>query len=285
MLAPLLLTGALLAAPFPQTIPVPPGSEPEGVAAGRGATGYTSSRLNGGVYRFNARTGNGKVLVRGRKGRASYGMKLANGRLYVAGGPTGFLYVYDARTGKQVAAYDVKGSFVNDVIVTPKAAYFTESQKPILYVLPLAGGNPAVLNLTGDWQQVPGQTNENGIAATPDGKTLILPNSNTGKVFTVDAASGATTEVDLGGQTVTNADGIVLERRTLYVVRNQNNEIAVVRLDAGLRSGRIVRRIKDPDFETPTTLARIAGRLYAVNARFTVQKPTAKTKYQVVRVG
>ena len=46
-----------------------------------------------------------------------------------------------------------------------------------------------------------------------------------------------------------------------------------------------MRRIKDADFDTPTTAARIAGRLYAVNARFTVQKPKPTTKYQVVRVG
>jgi sugar lactone lactonase YvrE len=285
MLAALLLTGSLLAAPFPQTIPVPPGSQPEGIAAGRGAIGYASSRADGSVYRFNARTGEGSVLVKGRKGRGSYGMKLASGRIYVAGGPTGFLYVYDARTGKQVTAVDVNGAFVNDVIVTPQAAYFTESQKPVLYALPVAGGKPTVLNLTGDWQQVPNQFNANGIAATPDGKTLVLVNSNTGKLFTVDPATGAATEIDLGGATVKNGDGILLEGRRLYVVRNQNNEVAVVRLDAGLRSGRIVRRIKDADFDTPTTAARIAGRLYAVNARFSVQKPTAKTRYDVVRVG
>ncbi len=285
MLASLLLTGALLAAPFPQTIPVPPGSQPEGIAAGTGAIGYASSRANGSVYRFNVRTGKGSVLVKGRKGRGSYGMKVANGRIYVAGGPTGFVYVYDARTGRPVAAADVQGTFVNDVIVTPQAAYFTESQKPVLYVFPISGGQPHALNLTGDWQQVPDQINENGIAATPDGKTLILVNSNTGKLFTVDPASGAATEIDLGGQTVTNGDGILLKGRTLYVVRNQNNEVAVVRLDAGLRSGRIVRRIKDADFDTPTTAALIAGRLYAVNARFTVQNPKPTTKYQVVRVG
>jgi len=286
MLASLLLTGALLAAPFPQTIPVPPGSQPEGIAAGNGATGYTSSRLNGAVYRFNARTGKGSRLVRGRKGRASYGMKLANGKLYVAGGPTGFLYLYDARTGRTLAAADVQGAFVNDVTVTSQAAYFTDSGKPVLYAVPVAGGQPSVLNLTGDWQQVANTTNANGIVATPDGRTLLVVQGGTvGKLFTVDPASGAATEIDLGGATVTNGDGLLLEGRRLYVVRNQANEIDVVRLDASLRSGRIVRRIRDADFDTPTTLARIAGRLYAVNARFSIQKPTAKTTYDVVRVG
>jgi hypothetical protein len=77
----------------------------------------------------------------------------------------------------------------------------------------------------------------------------------------------------------------VLRGRRLYVVRNQNNEIAVVRLNADMTSGRIVRRLRDRDFDFPTTAAFIAGRLYAVNARFTVENPDENTEYDVVRVG
>jgi sugar lactone lactonase YvrE len=285
MLASLLLSGALLGAPFPETIAVPPGSQPEGVASGRGTVGYVGSRANGSVYRFNVRNGKGRVLVRGRKGRAGYGLKLAGGRLYVAGGPTGFLYVYDARSGRPVDAVDVNGGFVNDVTVTPRAAYFTDTGKPVVYAYPRAGGDPVVLNLTGDWRQVPEQANANGIASTPDGRTLIIVQTVTGKLFTADPATGATKEIDLGGASVTNGDGLLLEGRRLSVVRNANNEVAVVRLSADGTSGRIVRRLKDRDFDTPTTAARIAGRLYAVNARFSVQKPNARTRYQVVRVG
>jgi hypothetical protein len=57
-----------------------------------------------------------------------------------------------------------------------------------------------------------------------------------------------------------------------------------VRLSADMTSGRIVRRLKNRDFDTPTTAARVAGRLYAVNARFSVQNPMPTTKYEVVRV-
>ena len=285
MLATLLLSGALLAAQFPQTVPLPGGWQPEGIAAGTGTTGYSGSRANGGVYRFDVRTGRGRVLVRGREGRGAYGLKRFGDRLYVAGGPTGSLYVYNARTGAAVDAVDVDGGFVNDVAVTSQAAYFTDSQKPVLYAYPRGGGQPAVLNLSGDWQQVPDEFNANGIAATPDGRTLILVQGVTGKLFTVDPTSGAAREIDLGGATVTNGDGLVLRGRRLYVVRNQNNQIAVVRLNAGMTSGRIVRRLRDPDFDVPTTAAIIGGRLYAVNARFSVQNPDENTKYDVVRVG
>jgi hypothetical protein len=284
MLAELLTAGALLAAPFPQTIDVPPGSQPEGIAAGKGRVGYVGSRADGSVYRFDVRSGRGRILVRGREGRGAYGLKRAGRRLYVAGGPTGFLYVYDARTGRPVDAADVDGAFVNDVVVTRRAAYFTDSQKPVYYALPRGGGDPAIVNLTGEWVQEEG-FNANGIAATPDGETLIIVQSGTGKLFSVVASTGLATEIDLGPDTVTNGDGLLLEGRRLYVVRNADNEIAVVRLDRGLTRGRIVRTLADEDFDTPTTAARIAGRLYAVNARFSVEEPDENTEYQVVRVG
>jgi sugar lactone lactonase YvrE len=284
MLASLLMSGALLAAPFPQTIPVPPGSQPEGIAAGQGRTAYVGSRADGSVYRLNVRSGKGRVLVRGREGRGAYGLKRAGRRLYVAGGPTGFVYVYDARTGRPVDAVDVDGAFVNDVTVTREAAYFTDSQKAVLYAYPRGGGEPAIVNLTGDWEQQEG-FNANGIAATPDGETLIVVQSGTGKLFTVVAESGLASEIDLGPDVVTNGDGLLLEGRRLYVVRNQDHEIAVVRLNRDLTSGRIARTLKDEDFDTPTTAARVAGRLYAVNARFSVEEPDEETTYDVVRVG
>ena len=139
MLAALLTTSALLAAPFPQTIPVPAGSQPEGIAAGPGTTVYVGSRANGSVYRANVRTGRGSVLVPAQQGRGAYGLKRAGRRLYVAGGPTGFVYVYDARTGANVDAVDFDGTFVNDVTVTRRAAYFTDSREPLLYVYPRRG--------------------------------------------------------------------------------------------------------------------------------------------------
>ena len=102
--ATLLASAALAAAPFPETFPVPPGSQPEGIASGQGTTLYVGSRLDGSVYRADARTGNGAVLVPGRpEERGAYGLKLAGGKLYVAGGPFGTGYVYDARTGADVA--------------------------------------------------------------------------------------------------------------------------------------------------------------------------------------
>jgi hypothetical protein len=59
----------------------------------------------------------------------------------------------------------------------------------------------------------------------------------------------------------------------LYVLQNGNapgatNQIAVIRLSSDLSTGRIVRTITSPLFETATTLAKRGNVLVAVNAQF-----------------
>ena len=58
--------------------------------------------------------------------------------------------------------------------------------------------------------------------------------SNVGKLFAVDARSGASREIELNTP-VTNGDGLLLHGRTLYVVQNQLNRIAVVKLGRRLK--------------------------------------------------
>ena len=80
-----------------------------------------------------------------------------------------------------------------------------------------------------------------------------------------------------------NGDGLLLVGRTLYVVQNRDNQIAVVHLKKGLRRGEIKRHLTDADFDVPTTIASKGRFLWAVNARFTTPA-TPDTTYDVVRV-
>ena len=104
---------------------------------------------------------------------------------------------------------------------------------------------------------MPNANNLNGIDATPDGKTLVVVQTVTGKLFRIDAATAETTEIDLGGATVVNGDGILLHGRTLYVVQNRLNQIAVVTLNAGLSSG--VVALSRSRTTTSTSRRRSAG--------------------------
>ena len=125
------------AATFPDLIRLPDGWQPEGIAAGRGSSLYVGSIPTGAIWKADARTGQGEVLVPGRPGeRNAIGIKVdKRNRLFVAGGPTGKAFVYDAATGADLASYQLApagtaATFVNDVAVTGKAAWFTDSLQP-----------------------------------------------------------------------------------------------------------------------------------------------------------
>jgi sugar lactone lactonase YvrE len=287
--AALAAPAALAKSSFPETIPLPNGWQPEGIAIGRGTTFYVGSIPTGAVWVGDLRTGMGKILVQGAAGRAATGLEYHRGLLFVSGASTGKAFVYDAGTGALVQdlqlATGAGATFINDVVVTRDAAYFTDSLRAVIYKVPVSRttvGPPETIPLTGDFQLMDG-FNLNGIDATPNGRTLIAVRTSNGELFTIDPATGVTHEIDLGGATVPNGDGILLRGRTLYVVQNRDNKIAVIRLSRDLSSGTVTRTITDSDFDVPTTIDRFGKWLYAVNARFGTP-PGPSTTYSVVQV-
>lgn len=285
-----LASGVAAAAPaYPATISLPNGWQPEGIAIS-GNTFYVGSIPTGSVYRGSLRTGQGAPFIQ-RTGRAAVGLDLDNRRrLFVAGGGTGHAYVYDARTGADVADVTLAAAptFINDVVVTRRGAYFTDSTRAALFRLPIGNGgrlgtSAQTIPLTGAFQLQAG-FNANGIDATPNGRWLVIVQSNTGKLFRVNAATGATTEIVLAnGESVPNGDGILLDGKTLYVVQNQTNAVAVIAMNNTLTAGRVVTRITDPRFDVPTTIDEHGRRLYAVNARFGTASPSTAA-YQVLQL-
>ena len=262
-------------ATFPSVIDLPDGFSPEGIATGRGARAYLGSLVDGDIYEVDLRTGEGSVISQG-PGTPSVGLAVdRRNRLWVAGGPAGEARVVDLRTGEVLATYELNNgpSFVNDVVLTEDAAWFTDSQAAQLYRVPLAqdlAGQDAVetVPLTGEWEQVADDFNANGIARTPDGSALLVVQSATGFLFRVDPATGEATRVALGGYLLTNGDGLLTVGRTLYVVQNRMNKVAVLRLSADGTSGTLTRTITADNFDVPTTVARFGGSLYLPNARF-----------------
>jgi sugar lactone lactonase YvrE len=274
---------------FPEVVPLPQGFQPEGIDVGKGTTFYVGSVASGALYRGNLRTGAGSVLIQGGAGRTLTGIELDNrGRLFVAGAGGGKAYVFDAKTGAEIRTYTLATAptFINDVVVTRTAAYFTDSNKAVLYRIPIGSGgalgDAQTVPLTGDFSLQAG-FNLNGIEATANGKTLIAVQSNTGKLFRIDPATAETRLISLGSESVPNGDGILLTGKTLYVVQNQTNQVAVIALTSNLASGRVVTRLSDPDFAVPTTIDDLGKRLYAVNARFGAPNP-ATASYQVVQL-
>lgn len=289
----LLLAAPSIAQPFPDVIPLPTGFQPEGIALGKGTTFFVGSIPTGAVFRGSLRTGTGDVLVPAQAGRAAIGLEVdRRGRVLVAGGDTGSAWVYDGRNGSELAALPLAtGSdptFINDVVVTSDAAWFTDSFRAVLYRVPVGPrtiGDPSSveeLPLTGDFVLQEG-FNTNGIEVTPDGSRLVIVQSNTASLFTVDPETGVTDRIELTGGDAAFGDGLLLDGTTLYIVQNQLNRIAVVELAPDGSSGTVVGHLTDPDLDVPTTVAKFGSALYAVNARFGIPDPET-ADYSVVRV-
>ena len=272
-------------------IHLPDGFQPEGITIDPRGTAYLGSLADGDIYAADLRTGEGEVISEGPCS-PSVGLKIDQfGRLFVSGGPSGSARVVDAATGDVLETYQLTPgpAFINDVVLTRDGAWFTNSFAAELYFLPVSpsGALPdasdiVTLPLTGEWVQQPG-FNANGIAETTDRKALLVIQSATATLFRVDPATGESTAVDLGGAALPSGDGLLVIGRTLYVVQNFLNQVAVVRLDADGTSGSVVDTLTDPAFDVPTTVATYGSGLFLPNARFGTP-PTPDTEYDVVRI-
>jgi sugar lactone lactonase YvrE len=282
---------AAAAPPFPDELALPNGWAPEGITAGRGTTVYVGSLADGAIWRANVRTGDGSILVEGEGGMVAVGVEYEAGadRLWVAGGPTGQVRVYDASSGELLETYTFSpAGFLNDLVVTSDAVYVTDSMFGHLDVIPLGDGgalpDPAdveMLEISGDFELVPG-FNLNGIVATRG--WLIAVQSNTGTLFRIDPETGEATEIALlGTDSVSNGDGLELRGSTLFVVRNQLNLVAEFKLGPQLAAAILVDEHTSSAFDVPTTAAWVAGALYLPNARFGTPV-TPDTEYTINRL-
>jgi len=278
-------------AAFPTSIALPNGFQPEGFTIGRGTSFYVGSLAGGAVFKGDLATGHGSILVPASDGAMKTGLKVdRHNRLWAATAGGGGAAVYDARSGRLLASYhftDDPNTFVNDEIITRDAVYFTDSARAFLYVVPLGRdgrlpGQSAVRLLALSGPAADTTAFNNGIVATPDGR-LVVVQMVAGTLVSVNPRTGASSLIDLHGYSVVNGDGLILRGRTLWVIRNSDSLVAVLRFDPGFRSARLVREIKSPLFRVPSTGDLFGPWIYVVNARFDVPTPTPDTDYNVVR--
>ncbi len=272
----------------PDRIDLPSGWQAEGVTSD-GTTLYAGSLADGAIWKGDATTGEGAVLAPGTEGRTTVGVDVEAeaGRLWAAGGATGQVLAFDTETGDVLQTYQLEAGFLNDVAVTPEAVYVTDSFVPQLIVisLPENGSLPTMddattVPLSGD-VKYDADFNLNGIVAAEAG--LVVVHSATGELFRVDPATAETSRIDTGDAELTAGDGMELDGSTLYVVRNQLNQVAVLELDDSLASARLTGELTSEDLDIPATATLVDGSLWAANARFgTVATP--QTEYWLTRI-
>ena len=187
-LACLSVPAALAKGSFPETIPLPNGFQPEGIAVGKGDTFYVGSIPTGAVYAGSLRTGTGNVLVPGATGHAATGLKYDRAG---CGSPArrparrSSTAPQPARSSRSSSSRPVQARRSSTTSSSRGGRVLHRLQPPgdLQGLEVLAWRRPAAVTaipLTGDYQHVPG-FNLNGIDATPSGKTLLAVQSATGK--------------------------------------------------------------------------------------------------------
>jgi Cu-Zn family superoxide dismutase len=248
---------------------------PEGVAYDEGSGRYyVSSQGNGAILTGRLKGPQATVLApAGDAGRANAnGLDTdRHGRLWVTTGQLARIDVLRAATGRTLRTFTMaEGSFANDVGLTKRAAYVTDSLRPTLWRVRAdapAGGAEPWLDLTTTPLAYRDGFNLNGIEATKDGRWLVAVQSNTGQLWRISTRTKQVRKIPLA-EPVTAGDGLVLRGRTLWVVRNASREIVKVRLSRRLASGAIVSRTTDDSFRFPTTADIAKGRMLVVNSQF-----------------
>ncbi|HEX8496966.1 MAG TPA: hypothetical protein VF661_07205, partial [Actinomycetales bacterium] len=269
---------------------LPTGFRPEGIAAGPGNTVFAGSVGDGSIVSADVRTGAVRAVVLGVTGRSVRGMQYdpRSGLLWVAGNDQGTakIFAVNPRSKKIVRTVVVPGGqFLNDLVVTSRALWVTDSRVDRLTKVSLTSSGqptsaaPGFLLLTGAWpKSMPDANGANGIRALSDG-SFVLNNSSRGGLYVVDPMTGATTVIPVTGSPAQTAgDGLELRGSTLYNVRGSGQrEVSVLTLrrDSSGWKATAQGRLTSSRLDVPSTAALAGGALYAVNARFGVTNPDA----------
>ena len=274
---------------WPDLIPIPVGFEPEGIELGRdqdffvGTLSFSGNLTNAGaIYKGNLATGEGQILVP-PTGKPLVGLSYdaRTDYLYAA---TGFgnpnrergVNVYAGTSGRLLGEIIFGDEMViNDVLVTDTAVYCTDSISTTLYKIPLENDGK-VFSSTAEkiemkgFEMDPGGLNANGLVGDFDGKELLIINVRTGVLYLVDTESGAASPVNIQGeeQLFGGGDGLYMDGRTLYIMQNFAQKIAVVDLSDDLTQGTFVKNIVSDDFAIPTTIIGFGNCIYAINSHY-----------------
>ena len=252
---------------------------PEGIAFDqRTQSVFVSSTTNGAIFRGGSGDETLEVfLAPGADGRTTaIGLDVDDdGHLFVAGGGTGFIFVYDANTGQLIERLSGGSSptFINDIAVDKDGhAYITDSMSPVIYrVVPDGTGGYTLerwLELAGTPIQYRMGFNLNGIVASSNGKFLYTVQSNTGLLFRIDIETKEIVQLDVGGALFMAGDGLWLHDNSLYVLQNSLELITKIRLNPNQATGTVVSQTTDPSFMFPTSLVIARGRMLVVNSQF-----------------
>jgi hypothetical protein len=248
---------------------------PEGVAWD-GRHFYVGATGDGTIYRGTLGDRTVHTFIAGATGRVSVGMKVVHGRLYVAGGPTGNIYVYDVRHPRRapITLATGPGGFLNDLVVTARGdVYVTDSFRPTLWHVAAdqvqAGGTVDGIDVSADIPYTAGNFNLNGIVKFRGGRELMVVNTADGKLYRIQFhVHRGPTFSTVAAPALVGGDGMIVDHGQLVVVRGDPASLTFLNLGERRTTASIDRVVTDATLRGPSTVAAAAGRYLVVNADF-----------------
>lgn len=226
----------------------------------------------------------------GADGRtAAVGTKVdADGNLWVAGGRTGSMFVYDTTDASLIAKFTTPEgeAFINDMAITESGVYFTDSFRPILWrVTDLESGEAEPwLDFTGTAIQYTPGFNLNGIVSVADDRYLIVVHLIEGELYRIDTLTKEVTHIDTGVVPLTGGDGLAVIDETVYVTRNSFSEIVPIILADNYTRGTGGIVITSFLFAYPTTIAHTGNTFLVANSQFDRQGGTPVLPFTVLQI-
>jgi hypothetical protein len=264
---------------------------PEGIAADPETRQfYVGSATDGTIFRGSLAEPHIKPLIPAGANGCTSALGLAidrAGRLVVAGGSTGWAFVYDndcqlvAKAKSDLYLQLVKSArlppaMLNSVAVAGEVAYFTDSIRPVLFRFSFGSSEPlepwiglrdsAIHYAYGD--DLPASVNLNGIVASNDERFLLAVQSNSGAIFRMSINDRTVDVIDLNGDLVVGGDGLALDGATLYVIRAGPEQIIPIELSEDLTRGRVGKFSQQYDLRLPTSAAIAGRKLLIVESQF-----------------
>lgn len=256
------------------------GVQPESVVYDEGTQSfYASSFLGGSITKVTYPEGRTSVFTPPGQGGQIESDGLAvdgKGRLYVAGGVTGTINVYDLGTAERVASFSTPLGlrFTNDVVVAPNGdVYATDSFRPAIFRVTAAQvdagqGTPEQIDLSPEVNGTginlanpPKPFNANGIRFTPDGKFILFDDLNDSALFRMTVppvgqpAKREIRKLAIEGGSLGDPDGLEFDGKDLLVVDNGGERLLKVELSKDYLKAKIVSATTSPLFRTPTAAA------------------------------
>jgi Cu-Zn family superoxide dismutase len=255
---------------------------PEGVASD-GKYFYVGATGDGTIYRGRLGHKTVHTFIPGAPGRVSVGMKESHGYLYVAGGPTGKIFVYNLHhPSRAPLTFDTgAGGFLNDLVVTRYGdVYVTDSFRPMLWKIGAdqvkPGGMVTSISVS---PEIPfaggGAFNLNGIVAFKGGRELMVVHTGNGALYRIRFdGHGGRHITRVHAPALVGGDGLLVDKGRLIVVRGDPASLTFLRLERDRSRAKILKVVTDPTLRGPSTVARLHDRYLVVNADFaTSTKP------------